>query len=183
MCKTIYIDHRYLPGATDKPLHYTMADKEYWEAIYAGGRGAMNITDLRFDEPTKSNYVGIGVPVPERGTGRFIGAVSALADVSGLFALLNQQQVGRNMRVLLVKGDGTIISAPNVTPALKLKSDEFVAVRDALGTLEGRQTGYVTAVMKGGNRLVVSPRRASRRLEVLSGQKFLGLLEHQSVSR
>jgi hypothetical protein len=47
-----------------------------------------------------------------------------------------------------------IISAPNVTPALKLKSDEFAAVRDALGTLEGRQTGYVTAVMKGGNRLV-----------------------------
>lgn len=141
-------------AATDKPLHYTMADKEYWEAIYAGGRGATNVTDLRFDEPTKSNYVGIGVPLLERGTGRFIGAVSSLVDVSGLFSLLNQQQGGRNVRVLLIKGDGMIISAPNVTPALKLKSDEFAAVRDALGTLEGRQTGYVTAVMKGGNRLV-----------------------------
>jgi hypothetical protein len=29
-------------AATDKPLHYTMADKEYWEAIYAGGRWAMS---------------------------------------------------------------------------------------------------------------------------------------------
>jgi hypothetical protein len=65
----------------------------------------MNVTDLRFDEPTKSNYVGIGVPVLEPGTGRFIGAVSALVDFSGLFSLLHQQQVGRNVRVLLIKGD------------------------------------------------------------------------------
>jgi len=141
-------------AATDKPLHYSQTDKEYWDAIYAGGRGTVNVTDVRFDEPTGSNYIGIGVPVLERGTGRFIGAVSALVDVSGLFSFLSQQQVGRSGRVLLVKGDGTVINAPNVAPALKLKSEEFVAVRDALGTLEGRQTGYVAAVMKNGNRLV-----------------------------
>jgi hypothetical protein len=141
-------------AATDKPVHYSQTDKEYWDAIYAGGQGAVNITDVRFDEPTKSNYIGIGVPVLERRTGRFIGAVSALVDVSSLFSLLNQQQVGRSGRVLLIKGEGTVVSAPNVTPALKLKSEEFAAVRDALGTLEGRQNGYVTAVMKNGNRLV-----------------------------
>jgi hypothetical protein len=48
----------------------------------------------------------------------------------------------------------TILSAPNVTPTLRLKSEEFFAVRDALGTVEGRQTGYVTATMKKGSRLV-----------------------------
>jgi hypothetical protein len=86
-------------AATDKPVHYTQTDKEYWDVIYAGGRGAVNVTDLRFDEPTRSNYVGIGVPVLERGTGRFIGAVSALVDVSSLFSFLNQQQIGRSGRV------------------------------------------------------------------------------------
>jgi len=141
-------------AATDKPVHYTQTDKEYWAAIYADGQGALNVTGVRFDEPTGSNYIGIGVPVLEPGTGRFIGAVSALVDISSLFSLLNQQQVGRSGRVLLVSGDGTVISAPNVSPALKLKSEEFLAVRDALGTVEGRQTGYVTTTMKNGSRLV-----------------------------
>jgi hypothetical protein len=140
--------------ATDKPVHYTQTDKEYWAAIYAGGQGAVNVTGVRFDEPTGSNYIGVGVPVLEPVTGRFIGAVNALVDVSSLFSLLNQQQFGRSGRVLLVSGDATVISAPNVTPALKLKSEEFLAVRDALGTVEGRQTGYVTATMKTGSRLV-----------------------------
>jgi hypothetical protein len=141
-------------AATDKPVHYTQTDRDYWAAIYAGGQGAVNVTGVRFDEPTGSNYIGIGVPVLEPGTGRFIGAVSALVDVSSLFSLLNQQQVGRSGSVLVVSGDGTVISAPNVTPTLKLKSEEFLAVRDALATVEGRQTGYVTATMKNGSRLV-----------------------------
>ena len=114
----------------------------------------MNVTGVRFVEPTGSNYIGIGVPVLEPGTGRFIGAVSASVDVSSLFSLLDQQQIGRSGRVLLVNGDGTVISAPNVTAAMKLKSEEFLAVRDALGTVEGRQTGYVSAAMKNGSRLV-----------------------------
>src|SRR3984893_865344 len=67
-------------AASDKPVHYSQTDKEYWAAIYAGGRGAVNVTGVRFDEPTGSNYIGIGVPVLEPGTGRFIGAVSALVD-------------------------------------------------------------------------------------------------------
>lgn len=141
-------------AASDKPVHYSQTDKEYWAAIYAGGRGAVNVTGIRFDEATGSNYIEIGVPVLEPGTGRFIGAVSALVDVSSLFSLLNQQQVGRSGRVLVVSGDGTVISAPNVTPTLRLKSEEFLAVHDALGTVEGRQTGYVTATMKKGSRLV-----------------------------
>lgn len=155
LLKVIAVDALGVPvAATDKPVHYTQADKQTWEAIYAGGRGAVNVIDVRFDEPTKSNYIGVGIPVLERSTGRFIGAVNALVDVSGLFFLLNQQQVGRSGRVLLMRGDGMVISAPNVTPALRLKSEEFAAVRDALGTLEGRQNGYVTAVMKSGNRFV-----------------------------
>jgi hypothetical protein len=114
----------------------------------------VNVTGVRFDEPTGSNYIGIGVPVLEPGSGRFIGAVSALVDVSSLFSLFDRQRVGRSGRVLLVSRDGTVISAPNVTPALKLKSEEFLAVRDALSTVEGRQTGYVRATVKNGSRLV-----------------------------
>src|SRR5260370_299129 len=140
-------------AATEKPLHYAESYKEHWQAIYAHGNGAVNVTDVRYDERTQFNYVSVAVPVLEEGSGRFIGAVSALVDISGLFSILDQQ-LGRTVRILLVKGSGTIISAPNVTPDLKMMSEEFGAVRDALGTMEGRQTGYLTAAMRRGDRIV-----------------------------
>jgi hypothetical protein len=140
-------------AATDKPLRYMQADKEYWEAL-AQGKNAVNVTDVRYDERNRSNYVEIDVPVLEESSGRFIGAVSALVDISGLFSILNQQHVGRTGRILLVKDDGTVVSAPNVTPDLKLKAEEFPAVHYALSTLEGRETGFTAAELKNGNRIV-----------------------------
>jgi Cache domain len=141
-------------AATDKPLHYAQAGEGYWPAVYAQGRGAVNVTDVRFDEQAKSHYIGIGIPVLEGDSGRFVGAVSALADVSGLFALLSREHIGRTGHILLVKDDGTVVSGPDVSPDMKYKSEEFAAVRDALGTLEGRQAAYIVAPMKNGPRIV-----------------------------
>ena len=140
-------------GATDKPLHYAQALNEYWPAV-AQGRGAVNVTDARYDEPSRSNYIEIDTPVLERDTGKFIGAVSALVDTTRLFSVLNRQQVGRSGRVLLLRDDGTVISAANVGPELRLKAEEFPAVQDSLATLEGRQTGYLLAATKSGSRIV-----------------------------
>ena len=140
-------------AATDRPLHYAQANNEYWPAI-AQGHGTMNVTDVRFDERTGTNYIEIDVPVLERDTGKFIGAVSALVDTTGLFSILNRQQIGRSGRVFLVRDDGTVVSAANVGPELRLKADEFPVVRDSLATLEGRQIGYVVAATRNGNRIV-----------------------------
>jgi hypothetical protein len=106
------------------------------------------------DERTESDYVQIAVSVLEEGSGRFVGVVSALVDISGLFSPFDQQQLGRTGRILLVKGSGIIVNAPNVTPDLRLMSEEFTAVRDALGTPEGRQAGYVTVAMRNEERIV-----------------------------
>jgi hypothetical protein len=155
LLKVIVADERGVTvAATDKPLHYAQADEGYWPAVYAQGRGAVNVTDVRFDEQAKSHYIGIGIPVLEEGSGRFVGAVSALADVSSLFTLLSRERIGRTGHVLLVKDDGTVVSGSDVRPDMKLKSEEFTAVRNALGTLEGLQTAYIVAPMKNGVRIV-----------------------------
>ncbi len=140
-------------AATDKPLRYSQAHNEYWPAI-AQGKGAVNVSDVRYESNNRSNYVEIDVPVLEENSARFIGGVSALVDISDLFSILNRQQIGRTGRILLIKDDGTVISAPNVTPELRLKAEEFPAVHDALSTLEGRQAGYVRAAMKNGNHII-----------------------------
>jgi Cache domain len=142
-------------AATHKTLDYFQADEDFWQAIYAQGRGTVNLTDILYDEVTKSNYIGIGVPVVEEGTQRFIGAVDALVDVTSLFPFVNRVQLGPTSRAALVKEDGTIIAAPGVVFSMNLKSDIYAAVQDALRTLHGRQTGYMVADVSGGARKLI----------------------------
>jgi len=141
-------------AATGKPIHYLEADQQRWQAVYAGGKGAVNVTDVSYDANTESDYVEIAVPVLEEDSGRFLGAITALIDMSGLFSSLDQQRLGRTGRILLVESSGIIVHAPNVTPDLRLKSEEFTTVHDLLGTMEGRQAGYVRAAMSSGERIV-----------------------------
>jgi len=142
-------------AATHKTIDYFQADEDFWQAVYAGGRGAINLTDILYDEVTKAHYIGIGVPVVEDQSNRFIGSVDALVDVSTLFPFVNRVQIGPTARAALVKGDGTIIGAPNITYSMKIDSDPFTAVKDALQTLEGRQTGYLVASVSGGARKLI----------------------------
>lgn len=144
-------------AATHKTLDYFQADEDFWKNIYASGRGAVNITDVLYDEVTKANYIGIGVPVTEEGTNRFIGAVDALLDITTVFPLVTQSYDMSNVRVSLVKGDGTVICARGgVTLNNNIRSDEYAAVQDLMGTLRGRTAGYSVVTLKGGGKSLVA---------------------------
>jgi hypothetical protein len=135
-------------AATDKPSHYFQA--EDGQELDSRGQGAIHLTDLRYDEQSHLYYVTVAYPVLQEGTGRFIGAVTALVDLSPLFTRLSQQQIGRTGRLFLVRDDGTVIQAPGVTSAMKIQSEEYAAIRDALGTLRGRETGYIYGTLSHG---------------------------------
>ncbi len=140
-------------AATHKTIDYNQSDEEFWQSTYANGRGAMNLTDILYDDVTKSNYIGVGAPVLEEGTNRFIGVVDALVDVSSLFPIVNRAHAGPAM--LLVKDDGTVIAAPDVTLSMNRKAVEFPFVQDALRTPLGVQDGYVVADLASGRRALV----------------------------
>jgi hypothetical protein len=142
-------------AATDKPVHYVQMDRGYWGMLYSKGQGAILVADLRYDDENRLYYISIAYPILQEGTGRFIGAVTALVDVSPLFAQLNRQQIGRTGRLFLVRDDGTVIQAPGVTPSMKMHSEEYGAIRDSLGNLRARETGYLfTRFSKGEPYLV-----------------------------
>jgi hypothetical protein len=130
-------------AATDRPAHYVQTDQESWRALSSDGRGAIQVSGLRYDDQSRFYYISISYPVLQEGTGRFIGAVAATVDVSPLFAQLNQPQFGRTGRLFLVNNEGTVIEAPGVSPSMMIKSEEYSAVRDALGSLHGREAGYI----------------------------------------
>lgn len=142
-------------AATDKPLHYFQMDRAYWGVLYSQGQGAIRVADLRYDEMNRLYYISIAYPVLQEGTGRFIGAVTALVDVSPLFATLNRQQIGRTGRLSLVRDDGTVIEAASVTPSMKMHSEEYSAIRDSLGSLRGREMGYLFTTFPNGEKYLV----------------------------
>ena len=137
-------------AATDKPSHYFQTEREYWQGLDSEGQRAIYLTAVRYDEKNRLNYITVTYPVLQEGSGRFIGAVTALADLSPLFTQLSQQQIARTEHLFLVRDDGTVILAPGVTPSMKIKSEEYAAIRDALGTLRGRSTGYIYATLPHG---------------------------------
>lgn len=142
-------------AATHKTLDYYQADEDFWQGIFAGGRGAVSVTDVLHDELTRANYIGIGVPILETGTERLIGTLDALVDVSMVSQIVQRSSLGPGSRISLVKADGTIISAPNTTLAMKLHSGDFDAVTELLATQQGRSKGYtVAAFPSGGEHLV-----------------------------
>ncbi len=138
-------------AASHKTLDYYQADEDYWKNIYAQGRGAISLTDMLYDEATKANYIGVGVPLVEPASNLFIGTVDALVDVTHHVPDCHRAALGSTGRTMLVKDDGTVIIAPHADSATKLKAPEFLAVQDALGTLRGRDTGYVIAGVPGAN--------------------------------
>jgi len=142
-------------AATDRPANYSQTDREFWRVLSSGASGAINVSELRYDDQSRLYYVSIAYPILQEGTGRFIGAVTATVDVSPLFAQLNRRQIGRTGRLFLVQEGGTVIEAPGVTPSMKIKSEEYAAIRDALGSLRGREAGYIFATLSNGESYLI----------------------------
>jgi hypothetical protein len=142
-------------AASHKTLDYYQADEEYWQNIYAEGRGAVSVTDVLYDKATGANYIGIGVPVVEEGSSRLIGTADALVDISSLFPIVNRAQMGPNSRTMLLKDDGTIIVATHASLAMNVKSDEYESLREALGTNPSQESGYLVADVRAQGKSVI----------------------------
>jgi len=50
------------------------------------------LTDVRYDEQTRLYYISVIHPVLQDGTGRFMGAVTALVDLSPLFTQISRRR-------------------------------------------------------------------------------------------
>ncbi|HWR17082.1 MAG TPA: cache domain-containing protein [Terriglobales bacterium] len=133
-------------AATEKPLRYFQTESEYWRAISAKGQPKTYVSDVHFDG--HSQYVTVSSPIYQEGSGRFVGVITALVDVSPLFSYLNQLQIARTGRVFLIRDDGTVVTAPGVSPTERVNSEEFAAIRDALGSLHRRESSYLTATLR-----------------------------------
>ena len=141
-------------AATHKTLDYYQADEEFWQKIHAQGRGALNLTDILYDEVTKANYIGIGVPVMDPATNTFIGALDVLMELSTIFPDAATRQQGSSMRMMLVKKDGTVITGPGTNLSMNVKAPEWQALTSVGAPL--RLAGIQTLSLPGGGEKMVA---------------------------
>ncbi len=172
---TVTDDHGAVVAATSQPAAYSHSGDEEWLAAYAQGKGAVAVGKILFDDATKSYYVDIAAPVFEPGSNRWIGVLTSAVNINDLLARFGQP-VGEGARALLVSDDGTIISGPGIDFARQLKSDAYTVVSEALGTVQGRQNGYLTANVSPAPRIIgfsevaVGPQYKNLNWVVLVGQ-------------
>jgi hypothetical protein len=141
-------------AASDKPTHYLQTTQPYWQTVFSEGRSNPSVSDVLYSDEAQYEYIVISLPILDDASHQFSGAISALVGFGSPFGLLGFEEKGNSERRLLVRNDGTVIVGPNRNVSAKIKSNEYVAVRDALGAVQGRQAGYVVTNTPDGARIV-----------------------------
>jgi hypothetical protein len=141
-------------AATHKPAVASYAQNEFWQAAFNKGQGVIKISDILYDELTKSYYVTIGGPVSDPASSASIGVLNAAVSISTLLSRFQQNQIANGARAMLVNDNGAIVSGPNADVFARVQSQESAALRDSLGSTEGSQNGWLTADLPAGRHLV-----------------------------
>ncbi len=139
-----------ITAASQRQTRASLAQEPDWQAAYNNGKGAVRISNILFDEFTKSYYVNMYAPVFDPASTRCIGVLSAAVNISPLLSRFQQGQIGNGARAELVNDDGSIVSSPSADVFARKRSQAFDAVRDSLGSIQGRQTGSLTASLASG---------------------------------
>jgi hypothetical protein len=141
-------------AATSKPAHFAFTQDQTWQTAYAGGQGSASITNILYDEPNKAYYTNISIPVKESGTGQVAGIATAAVDITPILASFQQDSIADGAQAFLVSDDGTVVSGPRMDVFARVKSDQFAALRDSLGSVNGRQNGYLDADLSSGRTII-----------------------------
>jgi hypothetical protein len=101
-----------LVAASNPTSGYFQGNEPWWkEAFDDGVRGRATVSDVRWDERTKTHALGIAVPIAERPGERFVGIMMVVADVRELLAVAAGATSRPNGEAVLIRDDGTLVSS------------------------------------------------------------------------
>jgi hypothetical protein len=146
---TVTDEHGVPVASTYKPGRYSLSTWDPWQSAYAGGKGAVSVGNILYDEPTKAYFVDVGVPVTESGTGQLSGVAVASVNITPILAAFQEDLIGGGIKAELIDNTGTVVAAPKTDIFARVHSDEYDAIRDSMGSVEGRQAGYATPDVQG----------------------------------
>lgn len=99
-----------LVAASSATSDYIQSDETWWkEAFHDGTRGVVSVSDVMWDESTKSHAIEIAVPVTERPGERLVGVLKVVADARELLAVAAGVKSSVSGEAFLIREDGSIV--------------------------------------------------------------------------
>jgi hypothetical protein len=99
-----------LVAASGASSDYLQNDEAWWrEAFHDGIRGRVSVSDVQWDESSKSHAIEIAVPVTERASERLVGVLKVVADVRELLTVAAGVRSGPLGEAVVIRDDGSIV--------------------------------------------------------------------------
>jgi signal transduction histidine kinase len=148
----IFITDKYggLVAASGKTSDFYQADEEWWQRAYNSGKGGVYVSDIEFDESSKSWVISIAVPIRDHETGEVIGICKDSVGVDRLFRNLADFRLGNTGHAALIDYRGSTIyhegipaMTRNTVPEKTLREmlsmkNSYLVIKDSL--LHGKKT-------------------------------------------
>ena len=133
-----------LVASINHDVRYAHGDDAWWQRTYDGGRGQAGSADVSFDRQLGTYTVAMAVPVMDAGRGRAMGVLRRVFDAKTyLDPSLAPIRFGKTGHVMLIDGDGTVMSCPILPTGTRL------ADRDLVRLVTSPQAGWVRAPSDG----------------------------------
>jgi hypothetical protein len=99
-------------AASNPTSDYFQGDETWWkEAFDDGVRGRATVSDVEWDESTRTSGLGIAVPVAEKSGEPFLGIMRVVADMRELLAVAAGPTSRPNGETILIRDDGSLVSS------------------------------------------------------------------------
>src|SRR6185437_1097870 len=139
-----------LVAISQQPAKLSYSQDPIWQAAFNNGQPLPKISEILDDEFTKSSYVNVSMPIKDAASGASTGVLTAAVSIAEPLARFRQGVIGNGARAELVNDDGIIVSAPNADVFARVKSPQFDAIHESLGSPQGSQSGWATADLRNG---------------------------------
>ncbi|MBN1875170.1 MAG: HAMP domain-containing protein, partial [Anaerolineae bacterium] len=96
---------------TGRTGDYLQADEEWWQGTYAGGQGAIFISEVAYDDSVNAWAIDIGIPIRDRAGQSVIGVLRGTVDISVVFTTLSRIKFGETGDAALLDRNGRVLYA------------------------------------------------------------------------
>ena len=121
-------------GMTDRTGDYLQADEGWWIKAFNGGKGAVYIGDVEYDESSKAYAMNIGIPIMDAAGSQAIGVLRGTVDVSVIFQALSDVTIGKTGHAVLLTDSGQILYSQDPSQLMTMAGGpilEAIQVRQA----------------------------------------------------
>ncbi len=133
-----------LVASINHDVPYAHSEDAWWQRAYDGGRGQAGPGDVSFDRQLGTYTIALAVPVMDARRTRAMGVLRRVFEAKTyLDPSLAPIRFGKTGHVMLIDGDGTVMSCPILPTGTRL------ADRDLVRLVTSPQAGWVKASSDG----------------------------------